>query len=314
MEIQSESADGAIDVQESLDRVHHFSERKLRIVGLFCVVVASLAACSSSNNDNSADAPNAPLGSVGNPVPVPDQPNAPDDQVTDPGGPNTPDEPSGPNVPDQPNAPDDQVADPGGSETPDEPSGPNVPDQPDLPDDQVADPGGSDTPDGPSGPNVPDRPNLPDDQVADPGGSDTPDGPSGPNVPDQPDLPDDQVADPGTDLTGDLTNALTTRYESAEDHHAWTCVSDNDGVVLYEFYAPGRGPEANPEQTGVTYGPGNIADGQKFAWEVTSPTALILDMPEVGEQVDWTSISFAVDLGSFTAESSTQGHLQCNTL
>jgi hypothetical protein len=115
--------------------------------------------------------------------------------------------------------------------------------------------------------------------------------------------------------TQELTARITTRYESPETLEAWSCVPSSGPLYLYQFYATGSGPDENSEQMGVVIRSGDFDDDnrQGFGWGATAPDALLLDIPEQGVQIDWTSIKFESDQ-LVNVHSSIRGNMRCSRI
>lgn len=115
--------------------------------------------------------------------------------------------------------------------------------------------------------------------------------------------------------TRELTARITTRYESPETLEAWSCVPSSGPLYLYQFYATGSGPDENSEQMGVVIRSGDFDDDnrQGFGWGATAPDALLLDIPEQGAQIDWTSIKFESDR-LVNVHSSIRGNMRCSRI
>lgn len=114
--------------------------------------------------------------------------------------------------------------------------------------------------------------------------------------------------------SGSLQAQITTQYVSEDDLEFWSCTSGEGAQFLYTFFAPGALPDTDsvtPLGFEIDAATASIAEGVLiYIWSVSGVDSLLLDAPEVGIQIDWTSIRFA-SANSLSAQSSTRGALQC---
>ncbi len=117
------------------------------------------------------------------------------------------------------------------------------------------------------------------------------------------------ASSPESDGTIELSDSVTTRFESSEDYDVWECDTESGTNIYYTLFDKWN---SSYQRYGLEIGPIDSPRpvSQSVLWEASNADTLLLRIPEQGTAIEWTSIRFP-SADTMNANSATRGTLQC---